>query len=225
MCGRYSIFSPAEMLAERFGAELPAEPLPAVYNAAPTQHLPVLLNRGPRVIRLLRWGLIPNWAQEKSIGNRMINARAETLLDKPSFRDPFRLRRCLVLADGFFEWKKTGKEKLPVRFTRSDAGLFAFAGLWDSWKAPGNEIIPTFTIITTKPNTLTAAIHDRMPVILSREEEAVWLDKNAPEEVLLDLLDAYPAEQMRAYRVSKRVNTPANNEPDLVEPLPEPDLN
>lgn len=177
MCGRYSISVQPEQLAAHFNASLPASGLRARQNAAPTQYLPALLNNGTRQIQMLRWGLVPAWASDTSMSGRLINARAETINEKPSFRDAFKHRRCLILADGFYEWKQSPDgTKQPIRFARADGEPFAFAGLWETWaKGPGDPL-HTFTIITTTPNTLVAPIHDRMPVILSREGESVWLD-------------------------------------------------
>ena len=148
---------------------LRAEDFRPNYNAAPTQNLPLILNSDPATISLGRWGLIPSWAKEQKIGNRMINARAETLLQKPSFRTPFRKHRCLVLADGFYEWKKTSDGKIPHRIALKDNQPFAFAGIWEMWTAPEGEEIRSFSIITTEPNQLMKPLHHRMPVILKKE--------------------------------------------------------
>ncbi len=165
MCGRYSIFTPKNALQIRFNA-LRAEALKPTYNAAPTQNLPVILNSEPTTINLCRWGLIPSWAKEERIGNRMINARAETLLQKPSFRIPFKKQRCLVLTDGFYEWKKTSDGKIPHRVSMRDDEPFAFAGIWEVWKTPDGEDVKSFSIITTEPNELMKPLHNRMPVII-----------------------------------------------------------
>ncbi len=179
MCGRYSIAVQPEQLAAHFNASLPTAGLRARQNAAPTQYLPVLLNDGTRQIQLLRWGLVPSWASDTSMAGRLINARAETIHEKPSFREAFKRRRCLVLADGFYEWQTAPEgTKQPIRFARPDGAPFAFAGLWETWaKGPGAPL-QTFTIITTTPNAVIAPIHDRMPVILSREGESAWLDND-----------------------------------------------
>ena len=157
----------------------------------------------------------------KAIGNQMINARAETLTEKPTYRRTFEKRRCLVLADSFYEWQKTSSGKVPMRIMLKSGEPFAFAGLWESWKDPEGEWLKTFTIITGKPNDVVAPIHDRMPMILLPENESVWLDNNAGEEVWKDLLKPYPSELMTAYPVSKRVNTPANDDPGLLQPIAE----
>jgi putative SOS response-associated peptidase YedK len=206
MCGRYSVAVDPEQLASRFNAELPSEPLPPRQNAAPTEHLPVLLNEGPRRIELLRWGLIPSWADDPSIGSRLINARAETLAEKPSFRSALKSRRCLVLANAFYEWQKTedGK-KVPYRIALKTGEPFAFAGLWENWRDPSGQPVRTFTIITTEPNDLVAPIHNRMPAILLPEAEASWLGDNGVSEDWKDMLGPYPADLMVAEEASRDV--------------------
>lgn len=218
MCGRYSIATPTETLVERFDAEMPVEPIPTHYNAAPTQSLPVLLNQGPRRIERLHWGLVPHWASDPSIGSRMINARAETLSAKPSYREPFQKRRCLVLADGFYEWQRTAHGKVPMRITLSSGEPFALAGLWSTWQAPDGALLRSFSIITTSANQLVAPIHDRMPVLLRPEDEAIWLDDRAGSEAWQALLQPYPEELMTSYPVSSRVNSPRNDDPDVAAP-------
>jgi putative SOS response-associated peptidase YedK len=219
MCGRFSIFADPELLAERFGTAPPARKLEPRFNAAPTQDLPVILNEDPSSIQLLRWGLVPFWAKDLSIGNRMINARAETLAEKPSFRTALKKRRCLVLADGFYEWRKTPDGKVPMRLTLQSGEPFAFAGLWETWKTPQGDPLRTFTIVTTTPNELVAPIHNRMPAILLPEHEEIWLDDAADSGIWLDVLRPYPATELIAYPVSRRVNSPANDDPTIVEPI------
>ena len=199
MCGRYSIAVDPEQLASRFEAKLPETPIQARFNAAPTESLPVILNEGERRITLLRWGLIPSWAEDMTIGARLINARAETVHQKPSFRDALRQRRCLVLADGFYEWQLTPEgKKIPFRLALKSGEPFALAGLWEQWRNPTGEWLRTFTIITTEPNDLVAPIHNRMPAILTREAEAHWLDNAGTTEGWRGLLAPYPADQMVA---------------------------
>lgn len=217
MCGRFTIFADPDRLAERFQASLPADGLQPRYNAAPTQQLPVILNDGPPAIQLLQWGLIPFWAKDPSIGSRMINARAETLVEKPAFRAAFKKRRCLVLADGFYEWMQTPDGKQPMRITLASGQPFAMAGLWETWDAPDGSLLRTFTIITGEPNDLVAPIHNRMPAILLPEQEAIWLDNAAEPAIWLDMLRPYPAERMAAYPVSRRVNFVGNDDAGLVE--------
>lgn len=218
MCGRYSISADPEKLAERFNVAVPEEVAQPHYNAAPTQELPVLIDDGKRHIELLRWGLIPRWAKDASIGNKMINARAESVAEKPGFRDAFERRRCLVLADGFFEWQKAAGGKQPIRFTLESGEPFALAGLWERWKRPDGEELRTFTIITTTANELVRPTHDRMPVMLLPETEQLWLDQQAGPEVWRDLLRPYPADLMTSYAVSKAVNSPSNDSPEIIVP-------
>lgn len=216
MCGRFTLFTDPEHLAERFQASLPADELRPRYNAAPTQQLPVILNDGPPAIQLLQWGLVPFWAKDPAIGSRMINARCETLTEKPAFRTAFKKRRCLVLADGFYEWQKTPDGKQPMRITLAAGEPFAMAGLWESWNAPDGSPLRTFTIITGEPNELVAPIHNRMPAILLPEHEAIWLDNAAEPAIWQDILRPYPAERMTAYPVSRRVNFVGNDDAELV---------
>jgi putative SOS response-associated peptidase YedK len=220
MCGRYTVAVPAEQLAQRFDATIPPD-VQQRYNAAPSQELPVLLNEiseddAKREIQLLRWGLIPHWAKDATIANKMINARAETLAEKPAYRDALKKHRCLVLADSFYEWQKTESGKVPMRIMMKSGEPFAFAGLWSNWKNPDGEWVRTFTIITGKPNDVVAPIHNRMPAILRPEDEATWLDNGAGETIWLNMLQPYPSELMMAYPVSSRVNVPANDDPSLI---------
>ncbi len=221
MCGRYTITAEPAQLAERFNAALPSELLQPRYNVAPTQMLPVLLNEGERQIQLLRWGLIPRWAKEPTNDYSMINARAETLEEKPTYRDAFRKRRCLVLADSFYEWQKTPdvKTKVPMRIMLKSGQPFAFAGLWETWNDHASgQIIRSFTIVTTTPNDLVEPIHNRMPAILLPDHENEWINNSAGPDAWLDLLKPYPADLMVAYPVSKRVNSPANDDPSVLQP-------
>ena len=219
MCGRYSITANPEQVAARFDVAVPEELARPRYNAAPTQELPVVLDDGGKQMALLRWGLVPRWAKDVSVGNKLINARAESLAEKPSFRDAFKRRRCLVPADGFYEWQGGGDGKQPIRFTLKEGGLFALAGLWEQWRRPDGSELRTFTIITTEANDLVAPAHNRMPVILLPEYEALWLDQGAGPEVWSDLLRPYPPDRMAAYPVSKAVNTPGNDSPEIIASL------
>jgi putative SOS response-associated peptidase YedK len=221
MCGRYTITVLLNELRERFGFETSLDSLVPRYNLAPTQDAPVIIaGDGNRVLQRMRWGLIPSWADDPKIGNRLINARSETAAEKPSFRAAFRRRRCLVPADGFYEWKKNpgASKKTPMRVIVGDGEPFAFAGLWETWKNPGGDPVATFTILTTTPNELLRTIHHRMPVILQRNAEEVWMDaeREDPEE-LTPLLKPYPSGEMRAYPVSTMVNSPANDTPACLE--------
>ena len=217
MCGRYTFIAPAPAAEQRFGATF-AEPAPITYHAAPSQRLPIITNAAPGQIQLLSWGLVPGWSKAPAAGPRPINARAETLAEKPSFRQLLGRRRCLVLADSFYEWQATSAGKVPHRILLRDEQPFAFAGLWDEWldRATG-ELHPTFTIITTEPNALMASIHNRMPVILpTRAAEQAWLDDGRDVAAHRQLLVPYDAAAMREYAISKRVNSPANNDPEVL---------
>lgn len=220
MCGRYSQTADPEKLAQRFRLEPPGPGTSRRYNIAPTQDAPVVANDAPKRLRLMRWGLIPAWAKDAVIGNRMINARAETISEKPSFRKPLKHRRCIVLADGFYEWHvAAGRGKVPVRIMLKSREPFAFAGLWDLWRGPEGRELATFTIITTQANDLLEPIHDRMPVILRPEDEARWIDpKPADTAKLVPLLKPYSSGEMETYYVSMRVNSPKNDDPACVRP-------
>lgn len=192
------------------------------YNIAPTQQVFAIIHDGTkRRAGTLRWGLIPYWAKEIRIGSNMINARSETLLDKPAFRVPFLRKRCLIPADGFYEWQKHGNgQKTPFRITLKDRKLFSFAGLYDTWMSPEGEKISSCTIVTTQPNALMSPIHNRMPVILSAEQEQLWLDRTIqrPEDIL-PLLTPYPENQMHAYPVTMEVGKVANDSIELISPV------
>ncbi len=218
MCGRFTLTSTPEQIAEELElALLPSDYFPR-YNIAPLQ--PVLVVRreedGERGAALLRWGLVPFWAKEPLIGNRMINARAETIAEKPAYKNAFAKRRCLVLADGFYEWQRVGGRKVPMWIHRTDGRPFAFAGIWERWRGE-DEALETCAIITTGPNALMRSIHDRMPVILSREERERWLDLGAEPGELRALLCPCAAGDFTAHAVSTLVNSPANNRPECIE--------
>src|SRR5829696_1537491 len=219
MCGRYTLKTQPDVLAERFDIdEFPSSPLPPSYNIAPSQKVAaVVAEDGKRQLRMLHWGLIPSWAKDPTIGNKMINARAETVAEKPSFRGAFKARRCLIIADRFYEWRKTDSGKQPYHVKMGDGSPFAFAGLWETWK--NGEEIRSCAIITTGANDLMNEIHHPMPVSLPPENYGVWLDPDFDEKgALVDLLKPYPSDEMEAYAVSRRVNRPLNNEPSVVEP-------
>ena len=220
MCGRYTLSTPVEKLAEEFDVSGPLPDLPPSYNVAPSQEVAAIVagGRGERRLELLRWGLIPTWADDPGIGSRMINARSETAREKPSFRRAFKERRCLIPADGFYEWQKTNGGKQPYHLKMRDGRLFAFAGLWESWKGDEEGEIRSCTILTTDANDLVGEVHHRMPVILPPETYDLWLDPAVREaEQLLSVLLPYPTEDMEAYPVSRRVNNPSNDEPGCVE--------
>jgi putative SOS response-associated peptidase YedK len=218
MCGRYTLKTPINGLAERFEIEEYPSSLNPSYNIAPTQEVAAVVEEDEkRKLEMFHWGLIPSWAKDPAIGNKMINARAETVSEKPSYRSAFKKRRCLILADGFYEWQKTDNGKQPYYIKMQDDSPFAFAGLWEIWQ--DGEEIRSSTIITTDANDLMGEIHHRMPVILHPENYGVWLDPGFDEkEALIDLLKPYPSNKMEAYAVSRRVNKPSNNEPSVVEP-------
>ena len=220
MCGRYTLSTPVEKLAEEFDVSGPLPDLPPNYNVAPSQEVAAIVagGDGERRLELLRWGLIPAWADDPGIGSRMINARSETAAEKPSFRRAFKERRCLIPADGFYEWQKTNGGKQPYHLKMRDGRLFAFAGLWESWKGDEEGEIRSCTILTTDANDLVGEVHHRMPVILPPETYDLWLDPAVREaEQLLSVLGPYPTEDMEAYPVSRRVNNPSNDEPGCVE--------
>ena len=216
MCGRYSFAIEDALILERFGLRVRTAIYKARYNCAPTQNLAVIANEAPDELRFFRWGLIPSWAKDASIGNKLINARAETLVEKPSFKNSFRSRRCLVPATGFFEWKRNA-DKTPYHIMLKNGDPFCFAGLWDKWVTSDGEIIHSFTIITTSPNELMEQIHDRMPVILPREQEHRWISPQ-PDPSLVELLKPFPAGMMKAYPISKLVNSARNDAPHILEP-------
>ncbi|MGI4870166.1 MAG: SOS response-associated peptidase [Janthinobacterium lividum] len=218
MCGRYTVISPAPGLAKRFSAKEAAGEA-STYNAAPSQGLPIITNAAPGQIQLVSWGLVPSWSRDPASGPKPINARAETLAEKPSFRQLLARRRCLVLADSFYEWQATERGKIPHRILLRSEEPFAFAGLWDEWldRSTG-ELRPTFTIITTEPNELMASLHNRMPVILpGPDAERAWLADDLAPAAHQQLLVPYDAALMRAYAVTTRVNSPAHNDADVLE--------
>lgn len=221
MCGRFTLTADRDQIEERFSFRMTNVTLTPHYNIAPSQPVLSLMREGEESrAGFLRWGLIPSWAKDEAIGNRMINARAETLAEKPSFKRALQKRRCLIIADGFYEWKAEGKKKTPMFISLKSREPFGFAGLWETWKAPSGEAIHSCTIVTTTPNTMMAAIHNRMPVILSREAETLWLDRMIDDpQKLLPLLAPYSDTEMAAYEVSLLVNSPRNDVPACIEPL------
>ncbi len=245
MCGRFSLFAPLEDLEERFDAKF-EYPYERTYNAAPGQFLPVITDEHPDRIQAFTWGLVPTWADDDS--HSPINARAETAAEKPSFRESFQgfdgsaggdaeaAGRCLVLADGFYEWTETDGERQPYRITRVDDEPFALAGLWTRWRPPQTQtgldafaaggpdgepdLVETFTILTTEPNDVVAPLHDRMAVVLSPDEERSWLTADAADAQAL--LEPCPASLLRAYPVSRAVNDPVNDAPNVVQEIDTP---
>ncbi len=225
MCGRFTLALEHEALLLRFGFSPFEFDYRPRYNVAPTQDHPVVaLINGDKVIRSMRWGLVPHWAKDETIGNRMINARAETVGEKPSFKQPLKSRRCLVPATGYYEWKELPesrpgrKVKAPMYFTLKGGEPFSFAGLWDRWQRFDGKELVTFTIITCEPNEISKPIHNRMPVLLRQEDEETWLDdSNQDIESLVNLLGPYPSDDMDVYEVSKFVNSPKNDTPKCIE--------
>jgi putative SOS response-associated peptidase YedK len=221
MCGRYRLSRRKQMIEEYFETENEVDWEPR-YNIAPSQPVGIIRqdrSKPERHFSLARWDLIPSWATDASVGFKTINARAETVASKPAFRDAFMSRRCLLPADGFFEWRRSGKEKQPFHFGMQDDSLFAFAGLWDRWKDPTGTVIESCTILTAIPNSLLAEVHDRMPVILRQETYDLWLDPGFKDvKALAEVLAPFDAAKMRSFPVSSRINGVANDDPDCVVP-------
>ncbi|HJQ27659.1 MAG TPA: SOS response-associated peptidase [Blastocatellia bacterium] len=218
MCGRFTRAISTAAVAEVFGVEEVASDLKASYNIAPTNQVAVIVSDGTKRLIQVRWGLVPSWAKDLAIGNKLINARAETITEKASFRTAFKKRRCLVVADGFYEWQQRGDGKRPVYIRLKSGKPFGMAGLYEVWRSPAGEDVTSCAIITTQANELMQPIHERMPVIIAKDIEDLWLDPTVQDvEVLLNLLTPYPAAEMEAYPVSKRVNSPGNNSPECIK--------
>ncbi len=218
MCGRFTLKTNIDTIAEVFHVKPSLEVTPR-YNIAPTQDVVSILRNGSSHLERLHWGLIPSWARDETIGNKMINARAETLAEKSSFKRLLRSKRCLVVADGFYEWRHEAgsRVKTPMYITLKSGLPFAFAGLWDLWHSPDGQQIRSCTIITTRPNELVESIHDRMPVILSADAREQWLDTTLEDEhALSSLLIPYPAVEMTARAVSRLVNDPKREGAELI---------
>jgi putative SOS response-associated peptidase YedK len=223
MCGRFTLTADPADLQKAFGwVTFPDHSFAPRYNIAPTQPIAVVTNSGENKLDFFTWGLVPFWAKDPSIGNRMINARSETLADKPSFKNAFKRRRCLILADGFYEWQKIpGEEsKIPKYIHMRDGKPFAFAGLWENWHSPDGSEILSATIITTSPNELMTPIHNRMPVILPSNTYPQWLTTGEADiQKLSAMLKSYDADKMEAYSVSRMVNNPHNDNSSLIKPV------
>lgn len=217
MCGRYALKTPASELATRFGLDEVVDVAPR-YNIAPGTDIPTIRRSpdGKRVLHLLRWGLVPHWAKDPSIGAKLSNARGETVAEKPTFRDAFKRRRCLVPADGFYEWKAEGKQKQPYYFSLKSGEPFALGGVWESWRAPNGDILRTCCLITTGPNEIMLPVHDRMPVIVAPGDCETWLTGEPGHA--LNLVRPYRTEEMQAWAVSKRVSRSVEEGADLVRP-------
>jgi putative SOS response-associated peptidase YedK len=223
MCGRYRLSRRKQILEEHFLADWDELEWHPRYNIAPTQPVPIIRQNpkeSVREISLVRWGLIPSWSKDSSSAAKMINARSETAATLPAFRDAMKSRRCLIPADGFYEWQKQGKTKQPYSFEVNDGELFAFAGLWDRWKDPNGQWIKSCSILTTTPNALTAPVHDRMPVILDPDIYDLWLDPGMKDvHAVSDMLKPYDARLMRSYPVSIRINSVVNDDPECSAPV------
>lgn len=218
MCGRFTLtLDPGELKEDLNLGEITFDYQPR-YNVAPTQPVAAVRDAQTRNIELLRWGLVPSWAKDITMGDRMINARSETLTEKPAFKNAYAKRRCLILADGFFEWHRAASgSKIPYYFKLKTGKPFAFAGLWEFWRSPDGDELRTCTIITTAANTLVAQHHERMPVILPLVAHVPWLALQTPAAELKLLLAPYPPEEMTAYPVSKAVNSPANDSVECIQ--------
>lgn len=220
MCGRFTLQISPELLAEIFGlTEIPT--FPARYNIAPTQQIAIVRSdANQNRLDFVKWGLIPSWAKDNTIGNHMINAKSETVHEKPAFHHAIRYRRCLVPSSGFFEWRKEGNSKQPIYIHLKDGTPMVYAGLWESWKTPEGSTLESCSILTTTANTLIEPIHDRMPVILHPQEYGLWLDRDMTDPTRLQkLYQPYPSELLEAFEVSTAVNSPRNDSPDLILPI------
>lgn len=224
VCGRYRLSAKERYLRDHFGLDEDPTWTPR-WNIAPTQPVPIIRQHPKepkRTFSLVRWGLIPYWAKDASIGFRTINGMSETAAEKPAFRDAMKRRRCLIPADGFYEWLRiSSKEKQPYNFGMADDSVFAFAGLWERWRDPASEIVETCTILTTKPNSLVADVHDRMPAIVSADDYDLWLDPGVTDPTrVLDCLKPFDARMMKKYPVSTRVNRPENDDEECGREVP-----
>ncbi len=219
MCGRFTLTASPEAVMAHFNLTAAEAVIAPRYNIAPTQPIAVILNRSPRTLSLARWGLTPSWAERTGRQAPLINARAETLHARPTFRRLLARQRCLIPADGFYEWRTDEhNRKQPLRFTRRDEGLFAFAGLWELWQTPQGQPMPACVIVTVPANALVAPIHDRMPAMLDGAQAQRWLAEDCEANEAQALLAPYPAEHMRAYAVSPRVNHTYLDDPSLIAP-------
>ncbi|HBH62268.1 MAG TPA: hypothetical protein DDX85_11140 [Nitrospiraceae bacterium] len=218
MCGRFVRYSSIHDIVKEFHAGESGLDLSPGYNIAPTHEVAIVLNDGEQRLALCKWGFVPSWAKDPAIGNKMINARAESVADKPSFRHAFMDKRVLVAANGFYEWQKQGSSKIPAFIYLKNRTLFGFAGLLSVWTSPEGKQVCTCTIITTHANTLLEGIHERMPVIIHKADEDLWLDPSVRDkDKLISLLSPYESEEMDFYRVSTLVNSPSHNSPDCIK--------
>jgi putative SOS response-associated peptidase YedK len=225
MCGRFTLHHSPEEIEQRFAVQERLFEFPARYNIAPNQPIAVVTRNAHgdnmKLLEGYRWGLVPSWAKDDTLGAKMINARAETLAEKPSFKTAIQRRRCLIPSDGFYEWKTEGKTKQPVHIRFRDGRLFAFAGLWDEWNGPGDAPLRTCTIITGEPNPLLRTLHHRMAIILEQKDEEKWLDPRLSLQEALAMLQVFPDSELEAFEVGKKVGNVAFDSPDCIEPLQE----
>lgn len=222
MCGRYALYGPVSRLSERFDAELDGFDFAPRYNAAPMQFLPVIRQRpgGARILHLLRWGLVPSWSKDEAIATKAINARGESVAEKPSFRAAFRRRRCIVPVNGFFEWQTVAGDKQPFYIHPVEGEFFGLAGLWERWTRPSDgESLDTFTIVTTTANAAMRPLHDRMPVILAPTDYAAWLSADTAADQAQVLIQPFPEAMLAAYPVSTAVGNVRNDRPELIRPV------
>ncbi|HJP18319.1 MAG TPA: SOS response-associated peptidase [Nitrospinota bacterium] len=219
MCGRFSLNCNTSDIVKEFNVDKALAELKPSYNIAPSQMVAAIINDGSNCLVQFKWGLIPSWAKDRAIGNKMINARGETLSEKPSFKNALKKNRCLIIADGFYEWKKEGKQKIPFYIRLKTKKPFGFAGLFDKWISPDGKEIKSCAIVTTQSNKLLKPVHHRMPVIIPKDKEGLWLDP-AIEDIkeTLPILNSYSSDEMEYYEVSKTVNSPANNSPECIKP-------
>lgn len=220
MCGRYTL-GDIQSLFRRFHIEEPGPEVAERFNVAPSQHMPVVILETVNKLALMQWGMIPAWAKDPKASSGLINARIEGILNKPSFRNQVRRRRCLVPCDGFYEWRKENGSKTPYYIRRKDRQLFAMAGIYDLWPNSGSEVTGGYAILTTRPNSLMEPVHDRMPVILPEQSEAAWLDIHGTDivDLLASLEGPFPSEELEAFPVSIKVNSPILDIPELLQPI------
>jgi putative SOS response-associated peptidase YedK len=220
MCGRFTLTENPQVLRDVFDLSTPPQGMEPRYNIAPTQPVAVISNDDPRNLTYFRWGLVPSWSKDLSMGSKLINARSETAHEKPAFRAAFRRRRCIIPASGFFEWKQADGKKIPHYIHPLEDQIFGFAGLWEIWHSPDGDELRTCTILTTSANEFMSSLHDRMPVILPRELFEEWLQPGEqPLEVLIPMMKPYRPDAMTAYPVSTMVNRPGNDVPDVIQPV------
>jgi putative SOS response-associated peptidase YedK len=220
MCGRFVLASTASTISREFGLEHTPFSIQPNYNIAPSQPVIIIVSDGARQLMESRWGFIPSWARDPAIGHRMINARSETIAEKPAFREAFKKQRCLIPSDGFYEWRKKRGGKVPLFIHLKNGEPFGFAGLYNIWTSPEGDSISTCTIITTTANKLLEPVHDRMPVIIPKDKRDMWLDPAVHDNnILLPLLKPFSSEEIEAYDVTSRVNSPKFNSPDNIKPV------